>query len=210
MILNAGRDKGEDNLDQAEELVEDEIPLQDEINDEEVEATEGDVAEERVEEQGREEKEELEKEYQEELAKKNEKIEELMMQIARLQADYNNLKRRSEEKIKNSIDYGIESLAKELLPVMDNFERALEAEEDRDNSFYEGIKMIYNQLLGILESNSIKEIEALHQPFDPNMHNAVMVEESDEYEEGTVIGILQKGYHFKDKVLRPVTVIVSK
>ncbi|MDR7870189.1 MAG: nucleotide exchange factor GrpE [Tissierellaceae bacterium] len=136
--------------------------------------------------------------------------EELTLKLTRMQADYANLKRRSEIERKGSVDFGIESLACELLPVIDNFERALEAEEDKENSFYKGITMIYNQLIEILNKMSIEEIQALNNPFDPNCHNAIMVEESEGHEEDIVIGVLQKGYKFKDKVIRPSMVKVSK
>lgn len=137
-------------------------------------------------------------------------IEELTLKLTRMQADYSNLKRRAEIERKGSVDYGIETLAIELLPVLDNFERALEVETDKEASFYQGISMIYVQMIDILKELGIEEMDALNKSFDPNMHNAIMVEESEEHEEGIVIGILQKGYQFKDKVIRPSMVKVSK
>ena len=136
--------------------------------------------------------------------------EELKLKLSRMQADYSNLKRRSEIERMSSVDFGIETLACELLPVLDNFERALEAEENKDSNFYEGINMIYKQLIEILNKLSIEEIDALNNPFDPAYHNAVMVEESEEHEEGIITGVLQKGYVIKDKVIRPSMVKVSK
>lgn len=137
-------------------------------------------------------------------------IEELTLKLTRMQADYTNLKRRSEIEKKGSIDFGIETLACQILPVLDNFDRAMETESDKESSFYQGINMIYLQLLEILNNAGIKEIDALNSAFDPNLHNAIMVEESAEHEEGIVIGVLQKGYQFKDKVIRPSMVMVSK
>lgn len=135
---------------------------------------------------------------------------ELMLKLSRMQADYNNLKRRTDNEMKRAVDYGIEILACELLAVIDNFERALEAENDKEASFYKGVEMIYNQLIESLNKMNIEEIDALNNPFDPNWHDAILVEESEEYEEGIVIGVLQKGYKIKDKVIRPSMVKVSK
>lgn len=146
----------------------------------------------------------------EESIQKDSQVDDLMLKLTRMQADYSNLKRRAEIERKGSVDFGIETLAIQLLPVLDNFERALEAEKDKETNFYQGIDMIYNQLVEILKNMCIEEIDALNNPFDPNMHNAIMVEESEEHEEGIVIGVLQKGYQFKDKVIRPTMVMVSK
>lgn len=135
---------------------------------------------------------------------------ELILKLTRMQADYSNLKRRTEIEMEKSIDYGIESVACELLPILDNFERALDSEDDKGASFYKGVEMIYNQLIETLRKMNIEEIDALDNPFDPNWHNAIMVEESEEHEEGTVIEVLQKGYKIKDKIIRPSMVKVSK
>ena len=163
--------------------------------------------------------EELEEEFKEEVVAEVEEaeesgldftIEELTLKLTRMQADYNNLKRRSEIEMKGAIDYGIETLACELLPVLDNFERALKSENDKEASFYKGVKMIYSQLIEVLNKMCIVEIEAFNKHFDPNYHNAIMVEESEEHDEGIVTGVLQKGYKIKDKVIRPSMVKVSK
>lgn len=137
-------------------------------------------------------------------------VEELILKLTRMQADYSNLKRRSEIEKKGSIDFGIETLACQILPVLDNFDRAMEAESDKESSFYQGINMIYLQLIEVLNNAGVEEIDALNSAFDPNLHNAIMVEESAEHDEGIVIGVLQKGYQFKDKLIRPSMVMVSK
>ena len=158
-----------------------------------------------------EEDEEVEEsEIDETTCQNDTEIEELTLKLTRMQADYNNLKRRSEIEKKGSIDFGIESLACQILPALDNFDRAMEAESDKESSFYQGINMIYLQLIEILNNAGVEEIDALNSAFDPNLHNAIMVEESEEHEEGIVIGVLQKGYQFKDKVIRPSMVMVSK
>ncbi|HLS53036.1 MAG TPA: nucleotide exchange factor GrpE, partial [Tissierellaceae bacterium] len=119
-------------------------------------------------------------------------------------------KKRTEKEKEGLVAFGIETLACGLFPILDDFERALESQTDKVGSFYEGISMIYEQLLKLLDKNEIKEIDALHQPFDPNFHNAMSMEESEEYEEGTIIQVYQKGYMLKDKVIRPAAVIVAK
>lgn len=144
-----------------------------------------------------------------ELKSKDEKISELNTQLLRLQADFVNFRKRSEKERENSINYGIESFACDLLPILDNFQRALNV-ENKDGGFYQGVKLIEQQFISVLNNYSIKEIESMGKPFDPNFHHAVVMEESTENEEGIVIEVLQKGYLLKDKVIRPSMVKVSK
>ena len=92
---------------------------------------------------------------------------------------------------------------------MDNFERALDSVEKEDG-FYEGIKMIYEQIVKLLVDNGLKEIQCIGEVFDPNLHHAVFMEESEDSEEGTVLEVIQKGYMLKDKVIRPSMVKVAK
>lgn len=137
--------------------------------------------------------------------------EELNSQLLRLQADFVNYRNRMNKEKEKSIAYGTEIIVSELLPVIDNFNRALEAEEaTKEDSFYKGIKLIEKQLMEVLEKNSVTEIEALGAEFDPNYHHAVVMEESDEHDSNIVIEVLQKGYLLKDKVIRPSMVKVSK
>lgn len=177
---------------------------------------------EELEEEEQEEQEEEKKDYSffkkkdsnnEELDNALKEKEELLTRFKRLQADFLNYKKRVEKEKDSLVNYGIETLTVDILPVLDNFERALEAEVDKDNeddSFFKGIEMIYDSLVGVLNKNDIKEMESLEEPFDPEYHHAVAMEASEEYEENTVIKILQKGYIMKDKVIRPSMVIVSK
>ena len=137
-----------------------------------------------------------------------EEDEDLKTKHLRLMADFQNYKRRSEEAKTMSYSHGKEDLLTDLLPIIDNFERALESEDDGGN-FKEGMEMIFKQLMDILERTGLKEIEAKGKEFDPNYHNAVMTEDSDEYESNYVIEVLQKGYIFKDKVIRPSMVKVT-
>src|SRR5690625_1086789 len=150
--------------------------------------------------------EQLEKKLEE----KEKELTEIKNRLLRLQADFINYKKRTEKEKEGLVAFGIETLACGLFPILDDFERALESQTDKVGSFYEGISMIYEQLLKLLDKNEIKEIDALHQPFDPNFHNAMSMEESEEYEEGTIIQVYQKGYMLKDKVIRPAAVIVAK
>ena len=96
-----------------------------------------------------------------------------------------------------------------MLPVIDNFERALDSIKDKDST-YEGILMIKNQLTDVLAKDGIVEMEALGKEFDPMYHHAVLTEDSDEYDSGYVIEVLQKGYLINDKTLRPAMVKVSQ
>ncbi len=137
-----------------------------------------------------------------------EEDEDLKTKHLRLMADFQNYKRRSEEAKTMSYSHGKEDLLTDLLPIIDNFERALESEDDGGN-FKEGMEMIFKQLMDILERTGLKEIEAKGKEFDPNYHNAVMTEDSDEYESNYVSEVLQKGYIFKDKVIRPSMVKVT-
>ena len=143
------------------------------------------------------------------LEKKENEIIDLNNKLTRLQADFQNFKRRTEKDRENSITYGIEAIIRDLLPVIDNFQRAISAQDEMEDSFYKGISMIEKQFIDVLERNSVKEIEALGNEFDPNLHHAVSAVESEE-EQGTVIEVLQKGYLLKDKVIRPSMVVVAK
>ena len=126
----------------------------------------------------------------------------------RLMADFQNYKKRVEKEKKDLYSYANEKLVTELLAVLDNFERAL-AHEDPGNGFKEGMEMIFKQLMDVLEKSGLAEIAALGEDFDPNFHNAVMTEETEEYESGKVSGVMQKGYTLNGKVIRPSMVKVA-
>lgn len=126
----------------------------------------------------------------------------------RLMADFQNYKRRTEKEKNDIYAFANEKIVSELLNVIDNFERALDAGNDGD-SFVEGMNLIFKQLQGVLEKAGVVEIEALGQDFDPNFHHAVLTEDSAEYESGKVTGVLQKGYLLNNKVIRPSMVKVA-
>ncbi|MBO8168815.1 MAG: nucleotide exchange factor GrpE [Thermoanaerobacteraceae bacterium] len=136
--------------------------------------------------------------------------EDLTNRLLRLQADFDNFRKRSRKEQEEFAKYASQNLIEKLLPVLDNFGRALEAGDDNARSFKDGVEMIYKQLLGILEQEGLKPIEAENQPFDPNFHEAVMQVETDEYPDNTVVEELQKGYRLKNKVIRPAMVKVAK
>lgn len=151
--------------------------------------------------------------------KKDKKLEELQNEIntlkdknMRIAAEMVNTLRRKDEEINRLLKYSNESLITELLPVIDNFERALnvDAKTADVESYQKGMTMIYNSLKNILEKFEVKEIEAIDKEFDPSYHQAVMQEEKEGTKENIVIEVLQKGYTYKDKVIRPAMVKVSK
>lgn len=128
----------------------------------------------------------------------------------RLMADFQNFKRRTEKEKNDIYVFANEKIVKELLDVIDNFERALSVGAGADGEkFLEGMEMILKQLLGVLEKAGVSEIKCLGEDFDPNFHNAVMTEDSTEYESGKVTAVLQKGYVLNGRVVRPSMVKVS-
>lgn len=131
----------------------------------------------------------------------------LEIKYMRLMADFQNFRRRTEKEKSDIYAFANEKIVKEMLDVIDNFERAL-ATDSSDESFKEGMGLILKQLYGVLERAGVSEIEALGCEFDPNFHNAVMTEASDEYESGKVSRVLQKGYILNSRVIRPTMVVV--
>ena len=139
---------------------------------------------------------------------------ELKEKLLRISAEMQNMMRRNDEKIATLLKYEGEELIKSLLPVVDNFERAISMDDvnlqDEVSKFLEGFKMIYGNLNTTFQNHEIIQINALHQPFDPNTMEAVLVEEVEGIEPGMVIDVLQKGYTYKGKVIRHAMVQVSK
>ena len=176
--------------------------IKEDIKDTEAEQT---VEENAAEDQNVDEKAEAAEEKKEE--KEAEPEEDGDAKYLRLMADFQNYKKRVEKEKKDLYSYANEKLVTELLAVLDNFERAL-AHEDSGDGFKEGMEMIFKQLMDVLEKSGLAEIAALGEDFDPNFHNAVMTEETEEYESGKVSGVLQKGYTLNGKVIRPSMVKV--
>lgn len=148
---------------------------------------------------------------EEKLAEKTAQYEDIFSQFQRLQADFANYKKRVEKEKGEIYLYANEKIALDLLSIIDNLERAIQSQDESDetNGLLDGINLVYKQLIDTLGKHGVEEIEALGKPFDMNLHYAVMQEETDG-EPNCVIDILQKGYKINDKVLRPAMVKVSK
>ncbi|MFD2637489.1 nucleotide exchange factor GrpE [Piscibacillus salipiscarius] len=138
--------------------------------------------------------------------------EELKNKYLRTQADFDNFRRRTQKERENDLKYKSQELVGEILPVLDNFERALQTEVSGEGSqsFVDGVKMVYNQLNQALEKAGVEEIQAENEEFDPNMHQAVMQVSEEGYESNQIVEVLQKGYKLKDRVIRPAMVKVNE
>lgn len=153
------------------------------------------------------EKEEQGKEKTEaETEGKEEPAEDEDTRYLRLMADFQNYKKRVEKEKSDLRSYANEQIMSQLLEILDNFERALE--QDAGEGFKKGMEMIFKQLGDVLNKSGLAEIPALGEDFDPNFHNAVLTEETEEYESGKVSGVMQKGYTLNGKVIRPSMVKV--
>ena len=136
--------------------------------------------------------------------KKDEQLEELNDRLKRQMAEFENFRKRSEKEKSQMFDMGAKTIVEKILPVIDNFERGLAAVPDdkKDDPFITGMDKVYKQMLTELDAAGVKPIECVGQEFDPDFHNAVMQVENDELESGTVAQELQKGYMYKDSVVR--------
>lgn len=143
--------------------------------------------------------------------KKDKTVEKLTEKVAELEdarvrqlAEFENFRKRSEKEKSQMFEVGAKSVVEKILPVLDNFERGLAGvpEEEKGTPFVEGIEMVYKQILTAFDEMGVKPIEAVGVPFDPNFHNAVMTVEDDSMESGMVAEELQKGYLYKDSVVR--------
>ncbi len=140
--------------------------------------------------------------------KKDEKIEELTDRLTRQMAEFENFRKRSEKEKSTMFLYGAKDVIEKILPVVDNFERGL-ATADPEDPFAEGMTKIYKQLTTVLTEIGVTPIEAVGQQFDPNLHNAVMHVEDEEAGENTVVEEFQKGYMYKDTIVRHSMVKVA-
>ncbi|MGF7185480.1 molecular chaperone GrpE [Desulfitispora alkaliphila] len=156
------------------------------------------------------EENEVDLDLEEQLNAKDKEIEELYTRLQRLQADFENFRRRTKKEKEEFAKYANKSLIEEMLPILDNFERALQAEKDENNSFKKGVEMIFNQLIETLKKEGLDMIVSVGKEFDPNYHEAVMRVETDEFDENIIVEEMQKGYIFKEKVVRPSMVKVAK
>jgi len=140
------------------------------------------------------------------------KLQESEDRILRLAADFDNTKKRLEREREISLKYAEENILKELLPGIDNIERAMDQGKDANNveSLLHGVELTRDGLLATLEKYGVKAIDAFGQPFDPNIHEALAMEETDKMEPNMVLREFQKGYLYRDRLLRPSKVVVSK
>jgi molecular chaperone GrpE len=195
--IDDNRDHGKDQKPEAEVKVD--------IVSEDNSAISGEVIEkaEEAEEQAGEEEQEEEK--------PEELIETESERYLRLAAEFDNYRKRTSREFGEVIKMANVRLLKELIEVKDNFERALDGQTAAGDieAYRKGFELIYNQLAGLLEKERVTPIETVGKPFDPNCHEAMMQQESDEYDEGIVCGELQKGYRLDDRILRYARVIVS-
>ena len=143
--------------------------------------------------------------------KKDAEIEELKDRLVRQMAEFDNYRKRTDKEKKQNYEIGASDFILKILPVVDNFERGLGAmtDADKESSFAQGIEMIYKQLITVLEDLGVTPIEAVGQEFDPNLHNAVMHAEDEGLGENIVAEEFQKGYKYKDTVLRHSMVKVA-
>jgi len=133
-------------------------------------------------------------------------------QLLRLRADFDNYRKRVEKEFKEVSKYGKSDIIVKLLPVVDNFEKAIATMESvkENKSIIEGISLIYRDLLDTMGKEGLKKIESAGKPFDPNLHHAIMMKDTESGEEGMVIEEMQAGYTFEDRVIRPAMVVVTK
>lgn len=155
-----------------------------------------------------EEKKEDKKHFGKKKDKKVEKLEEKLAELedkrVRQLAEFENFRKRSEKEKSQMFEVGAKTVIEKMLPVIDNFERGLQAvpEEEKDTSFVQGVELVYKQLLTAFEELGVTPIEAVGKEFDPNLHNAVMMVDDEELESGTVAEEMQKGYLYRETVVR--------
>lgn len=163
-------------------------------------------------ESGKEEKKEKKKKDKSDKKQEalKEKIDELEDRVKRQMAEFDNFRKRTEKEKTAMFETGAKSVIEKILPVVDNFERGLASvpEEEKGTGFAQGMEMIYKQLMTELENMDVKPIPAVGEEFNPDFHNAVMQVESEEYESGVIAQELQKGYTYRDSVVRHSMVAV--
>lgn len=178
------------------------------------------MKEEKIIQEGQQEKVVKEEKHHKKESKKEKLLEEKLMLLEqalrdeqdkslRLNAELQNVQRHREEDIQRLLKYEGEELIKSLLPIIDNFERALSLENEENKEFLTGFNMIYKRLIEILDNNKVEVINQNNVEFDPSIHQAVVTDKVEGMEANQVIEVLQKGYKYKDKLLRPAMVKVS-
>lgn len=171
-------------------------------------ATNTNEATENCEESTVEEKSE-EETLEDKLIKAEEQVKEAQDKWLRQLAEFENFRKRTNQEKQGMYSNGVRDTIEKFLPVVDNFERAVNATEDKESSTYKGIEMILKQIIEVMSSIGVVEIPAEGEPFDPNVHSAVMHIEDESCDENVVIEVFQKGYKHGDKVIRPAMVKVA-
>lgn len=140
------------------------------------------------------------------------RIESLEDSLLRAKADFQNLQRRSAAERSEAIRYANADLLKSLLNVLDDFDRSMDAAEVSDNkdAVIDGVRLVHDNLMKALKDAGLEQVDALGQPFDPNIHEALLQQPTDDFPPGTVVDQVARGYRLRDRVLRPARVIVSK
>lgn len=153
-----------------------------------------------------------EEETTDELTETKKSLEAAEEKYLRLYAEFENYKKRTRAELDTERTYRAQSVLRDILPAIDNIERALaqKGESEAFKSLHKGVEMVYESLLSSLKDNGLEVIEALDQPFDPNLHQAVMQEHDENKDSGIVLDELQKGYKLKERVLRPSMVKVNE
>ncbi len=152
----------------------------------------------------------IEVKLQNEIDELKSEVDRLKNAYAKAYADTENVKKRLQNEADTNKKYRIQSFAKEILPAIDNLERAMAASDDSESQLKKGVEMIYNQLIKSLKDEGVEEIDCLNKKFDPNFEQSIMVEKKEGVEPGVVIEVLQKGYMLKDRVLRAAMVKISE
>ena len=189
-----------EDAEEADEIIED-------TEDESTEESEDEITEDDADDSSEKTKKSL---FKKKKDKRDEQIEELTDRVKRQMAEFDNFRKRTEKEKTMMFDMGAKTIIEKILPVVDNFERGLAAvpEEQKDDPFVDGMDKIYKQMMTELETIGVKPIESVGTEFDPEFHNAVMQVESEEFESGVVAQELQKGYTYKDSVVRHSMVAV--
>ena len=180
-----------------------------EVNTTDEETVKEDLKEEKV--NPKEDKKKFKKDKKEKKDKKDTEIEELKEKLVRNMAEFDNFRKRTEKEKTAMFEIGAKSVIEKVLPVIDNFERGLDAvsEEEKNNAFVQGVDKIYKQLITTLEEIGVKSIEAVGKEFDPEYHNAVMHVDDEELGENVVAEEFQKGYMYRESVVRHSMVKVA-
>ena len=201
--------------DEAEEQAEEAKAAEEKADAQAAEEPKEEAAEEKaedaeVEEEGKEESEDAEAADKAEEKKAEEDAAQESERYMRLMAEFQNYKRRAAKEKTDTLQYANEKIVADILPVLDNFERALSTETDDIEGYAKGMQLIFEQLYKALENAGLEEIKALDEDFDPNVHNAVMTDNIEDKDDGKITKVLQKGYKLRDKVVRPSMVAVNK